>query len=120
MCARWPMIWAKCWVAARICRLAPNRRGPFESNRRIRWKSLSEHGWTQRDACLLPADILAEACPLPLDLEAAWQICHGQPVWLPRLKVGEAFRLYAPDGRFLGVAEVNQDGKVAPRRLVVT
>jgi tRNA pseudouridine55 synthase len=75
----------------------------------------------QRDKLLLPADILVQALPeLVLDIEAAWQICHGQPIWLPRLSVGMQFRLYAPDARFLGVGEVDNEGRVAPRRLVVT
>jgi len=95
--------------------------GPFNIEQAHTLEGLWELDDPQRDACLLPADILAGSLTqLPLDLEAAWQICHGQPIWLPRLKVGEQYRLYAPDGRFLGVGEVNQDGKVASRRLVVT
>ena len=55
---------------------------------------------------------------LDLDLEAAWQLGHGQALWLPRLQVGRQHRAYGPDGRFLGVAQVNEDGKLAPKRLV--
>jgi tRNA pseudouridine55 synthase len=95
--------------------------GPFRIEQAQTLEGLWELDEAERDACLMPADIMVEAlAPLTLDIEAAWQICHGQPIWLPKLMLGELFRLYAPDGRFLGVGEVNQDGKVAPKRLVVT
>jgi tRNA pseudouridine55 synthase len=75
----------------------------------------------ERDDCLLPADALITELPeLALDPESAWQISHGQAVWLPRLRVGEVHRIYAPDGRFLGVAAVDEDCKLAPRRLIAT
>lgn len=74
-----------------------------------------------RDACLLPPDALIDDLPkLNLDLEAAWQLSHGQAVWLPRLAVGQQHRAYGPDGRFLGVTRVDEDGKAAPKRLVAS
>jgi len=95
--------------------------GPFAIAQASSLEVLAGMTEDARDACLLPADSLAEALPaLELDLEAAWQLCHGQSVWLPRLLVGARHRAYAPDGRFLGVAEVDQDGKLAPRRLVAS
>jgi tRNA pseudouridine55 synthase len=95
--------------------------GPFRIEQSQTLEELSELDELERDHRLMPADIMVEAlAALPLDLEAAWQICHGQPIWLPRMTLGQQYRLYAPDGRFLGVGEVNQEGKVAPRRLVVT
>lgn len=94
--------------------------GPF----RIEQAQTLEGLWAlddeERDRRLMPADIMVEAlASVTLDIEAAWQIGHGQSIWLPRLTVGLLCRLYAPDGRFLGVGEVNQEGKLAPRRLVV-
>jgi tRNA pseudouridine55 synthase len=95
--------------------------GPFKIEQAQSLEDLSELDEALRDGCLLPADILVQALPdIQLDIEAAWQICHGQAIWLPRLSVGQQYRLYAQDARFLGVGEVNQDGKVAPKRLVVT
>lgn len=73
----------------------------------------------ERDARLRPADSLLDKLPvLPLDIDAAWQLCHGQPIWRAGLKVGETLRAYAPDGRFLGVVQVDDEGRAAPRRLV--
>jgi tRNA pseudouridine55 synthase len=67
----------------------------------------------------MPADGLIAALPeLALDEESTWQISHGQAIWMPRLRVGTLYRIYAPDEAFLGVAEVNEDGKLAPKRLI--
>ena len=72
-----------------------------------------------RDGRLLPADALIDDLPrMDLDLEGAWQLSHGQALWLPRLKLGCLYRAYGPDGAFLGVAQVNDEGKLAPKRLV--
>lgn len=75
----------------------------------------------ERDAFLRPADTLIIDLPaVTLDVEAEWQVLHGQAVWQPRLVVGELYRLYGPQGGFLGAAEVNAEGKLAPKRLVAT
>ncbi len=94
--------------------------GPFHIEQAQTLEALFLLDEPARDQQLMPPDIMVDTLtPLTLDIEAAWQICHGQPIWLPRLTVGLLCRLYAPDGRFLGVGEVNHEGKVAPRRLVV-
>jgi len=95
--------------------------GPYHLEDAIALEELAELTEEQRDARLLPPDNLALDLPrLDLDLEAAWQISHGQAIWRSGLTVGELLRLYAPDGRFLGVAEIDQDGKAAPRRLLAS
>lgn len=93
--------------------------GPYHLDDAISLETLAELDEEARDAHLLPADNLTLDLPrIDLDLEAAWQISHGQAIWRAGLHVGELLRLYAPDGRFLGVAEVDQDGKAAPKRLI--
>jgi len=93
--------------------------GPYHLDDAISLETLAELTEDERDARLLPPDNLTLDLPrLDLDLEAAWQISHGQAIWRGGLRVGDLLRLYAPDGRFLGVAEVDQDGKAAPRRLL--
>lgn len=74
-----------------------------------------------RDARLAPPDRLIDDLPrLDLDLESAWQLTHGQPVWRTGLQVHQVMRAYAPDGAFLGVVQVDEEGRAAPRRLVAT
>lgn len=95
--------------------------GPYHLEDAITLDALAEMSEEERDDHLLPADNLTlDLARLDLDLEAAWQIGHGQAIWRSGLRVGALLRLYAPDGRFLGVAEVDQDGKVAPKRLIAT
>jgi tRNA pseudouridine55 synthase len=95
--------------------------GPFSLDQAVGLAELEVLDLAGRDAQLQPEAILvADLARLELDLDAAWQICHGQPIWRPGLAVGERFALFDPAARFLGVAEVNPDGKLAPRRLLAT
>lgn len=73
----------------------------------------------ERLARLLPVDSLIAGLPrLDLDIESAWQLNHGQAIWRAGLKLGEHYRAYDPQGRFLGLVVVNDEGKAAPKRLV--
>lgn len=100
--------------------LRRTRVGPFDIADALGFEALDAMDMPARDACLRPGEDLVVALPaVDLDVESAWQIRHGQAVWRPGLRVGERYRLRSPEGRFLGVAEVNDDGKLAPRRLVV-
>jgi tRNA pseudouridine55 synthase len=95
--------------------------GPYHLDDAVSLETLAELSEAERDARLLPPDNLTLDLPrLDLDPEATWQISHGQAIWRAGLHVGELMRLYSPDGRFLGVAEVDQDGKAAPRRLLAS
>jgi tRNA pseudouridine55 synthase len=93
--------------------------GAFSVQDAVTLESLEDMGGEGRDACLRPVDTLISSLPaLPLDVEAHWQITHGQPIWLPRLQVDGLYRIYGARGEFLGVALVNRDGRLVPRRLV--
>lgn len=74
----------------------------------------------QRDSVLLPADELIGNLPaVVLDSESAYYLGRGQSVWKSG-QIPEGFlRLYEAPDRFLGLGELDADGKVAPRRLVV-
>lgn len=101
-----------------LCRLGVGRFGLDQAHALDELAGLDEGA---RDAALLPPDALIDDLPrLELDAEAAWQLGHGQAVWLPRLSVGVQHRAYGPDGRFLGVTRVGEDGKAAPKRLVAS
>ncbi len=75
-----------------------------------------------RDALLQPADALLAGLPmLGLDEAAARRFSHGQTV-VPAGQGSPAgqWRVYAADGRFLGLGRTDADGRVAPVRLVAT
>lgn len=93
--------------------------GLFSIRDAVSLPELEALGPGRGDDRLLPPDSLIPHLPrLDLDLESAWQLCHGQSIWRAGLRVGEVMRAYGPDGRLLGVAEVDVEGKAAPRRLL--
>ncbi len=95
--------------------------GPFGIEDSIGLEALAALSESERDTRLLAADALLASLPaLQLDVEAEWQLMHGQPIWQPRLRVGEQMRAYGPAGRFLGVVEIDREGRAAPRRLLAT
>ncbi len=73
-----------------------------------------------RTARLLPVDVLVAHLPrLDLDAEGAGRITHGQPVRIEtKDDIMRGFRLYAEDGRFIGLGEIRQDGLLWPDRLL--
>ena len=93
--------------------------GPFALQDAISLAALADLDLPARDARLKPLEVLVDALPrLDLGPDAAWQLRHGQTVWLAGLQVGAVMRAYGPEGGFLGVVEVDTDGKAAPRRLL--
>lgn len=75
----------------------------------------------QRDQSLLPVDALIENLPeVQLDKDSVFYLLQGQAVWKSGLNVEGFFRLYTENGNFLGIGEQTADGKIAPKRLLVT
>lgn len=95
--------------------------GPFDIRDAISLVRLEEIDPAHREAELDPVDCLVDGLQrIDLDIESAWQIGHGLAIWRSGLTVGERLRLYDPSGQFMGVAEVDIEGKAAPRRLLAT
>lgn len=75
----------------------------------------------QRDQNLLPVDALIENLPeVRLDKNSVFYLLQGQAVWKSGFNVEGFFRLYTENGNFLGIGEQTADGKIAPKRLLVT
>ena len=73
----------------------------------------------ERDALLLPADALLLDLPeWQLDVDSAYYFGNGQPVWQAKMRLSGMVRVYDAAGVFLGLAEVDDDGRLAPKRLV--
>ncbi len=80
---------------------------------------LETHGMASLDQLLLPLEsALAHWPDVKLSTDAAYYLRMGQPVLVPRAPTEGWVRLFEDHGRFLGVGEVLDDGRVAPRRLV--
>ena len=72
-----------------------------------------------RAARLVPADQALKAVPaVTISRHAAFYFCQGQPVMARPLPPAGWLRVYEEGGRFLGLAEVDDDGRAAPRRLM--
>jgi tRNA pseudouridine55 synthase len=79
-------------------------------------------GQSEREAKLLPVDVLVDHLPrLEVDDEAAGRLTHGQAARVESgsLGEGETTRLYLDD-TFLGLGKVTGSQEVAPRRLLNT
>jgi tRNA pseudouridine55 synthase len=73
----------------------------------------------QRDACLLASDVLVQDLPeVTLDKDSAHYLCLGQPVWKSGHIPPGFLRVYGENQCFLGLAELAEDGRIAPRRLL--
>jgi tRNA pseudouridine55 synthase len=73
------------------------------------------------DALLLPADAALGAIPLvQLTESGGFYMQQGQPVLVPNAPCDGMVRIALETGEFLGIGEILDDGRVAPRRLIVT
>ncbi len=78
----------------------------------------ADGGLEALDRVILPIDSALGAYPaVVLDAASVTPIRHGHPVFVPNAPQTGWFRLYSPDDLFLGMGEVLDDGRTAPRRL---
>ena len=84
-------------------------------------QAFADGGDAGLDALLLPVDAaLADWPKVELGADAAYFLLRGQAVMSPRVPQDRLLRLYGPGGRFLGIGHVQDDGRVAPKRLIRT
>lgn len=83
-------------------------------------EQLEELTMEQRDDLLLGPDAAVADLPrVELDADSVFYLLRGQSVWKSGMKIAGLFRVYTEDDRFLGLGELDRDGKVAPKRLLV-
>jgi tRNA pseudouridine55 synthase len=84
-------------------------------------REAAESGMALLDRHLLPiASALAHWPQIGLSADAAYYLRQGQAVLVPRAPTSGWLCLHDEQGRFIGVGQVQEDGKVAPRRLFKT
>lgn len=109
-----------------VSALRRTRAGPFSIEDSVGMSTLEAlRGDTSEfhelDALLLPADAALGDLPLvSLSESGGFYIRQGQPVMVPNAPRGGIVRVALDSGEFLGVGEILDDGRVAPRRLIVT
>ena len=73
----------------------------------------------ERDALLLPVESAIDKLPsVTLDVDASFYLMQGQPVWVAGKIPDSELRLYDEQGNFLGLGFLQDDGKIAPKRLI--
>ena len=84
-----------------------------------RLEGLAQDGYTELDALLLPIDSALQHWPaVRLSSDASFYVRQGQPVLVPRAPTTGWVRLYSDTEDFMGVGQIQDDGRVAPRRLM--
>ena len=108
-----------------VSALRRTRAGPFEIEQSVTLNTLealkSNDELRQMDDLLLPADTALQGMPLvELSESSGFYMRQGQPVMVPNAPCDGMVRVALETGEFLGVGEILDDGRVAPRRLIVT
>jgi tRNA pseudouridine55 synthase len=121
---------AKLGCGAHVCALRRRQAGPYDESEMVSFEELErirdEGGFEALDALLLPVESAVRDWPVvSLNDATAFYIRQGQPVIVPHAPTSGHVQLVeqSTDGSkqmFIGVGEILDDGRVAPRRLVVT
>lgn len=110
---------------AYVSALRRTRAGPFTLEHCVSLQTLEalkdNEQLAQMDALLLPADTALEALPtVQLTESGGFYLRQGQAVLVPNAPHSGMVRVALETGQFLGIGEILDDGRVAPRRLIVT
>jgi tRNA pseudouridine55 synthase len=96
--------------------------GPYDETGLVTITTLEElkqSDLAAMDGLLLPIESALTQWPgVELSNDAAFYLQQGQPVLVPRAPTSGWVRLYERDHTFLGMGEILDDGRVAPRRLM--
>ncbi len=105
---------------AALCRTGV---GPYATEQAVDMATLERvadaEGRTALDSLLLPVDSAIQAWPdLHLSGDAAYYLRMGQAVLVPKAPTHGWVRLYSSGDEFIGIGRIQEDGRVAPKRLL--
>jgi len=108
---------------AYVAELRRTQAGPFELAQTVTLEELeqahAEGGNEALDRFLMPSDSGLQDWPLlQFSEHSAFYWLHGQPVRSPDAPKFGMVRVQDHNGRFIGIGEVSEDGRIAPRRLI--
>jgi tRNA pseudouridine55 synthase len=114
---------ARLGCGAHVAELRRTQAGPFGLVQAISLDELeaahAEGGAEALDRFLLPVDSGLEHWPLvQLTQHSAYYWLHGQPVRAANAPKFGLMRVQDDQGRFIGIGEIDDEGQVAPRRLI--
>lgn len=95
---------------------------PFNESQMVtsaKLQEVAEQGMEQLDKLLLPMDIALTHFPeVRLSEDMAYYLCRGQAITVSGLPKSGRLRIYNNLDQFLGLGEVSDDGRLAPKRLI--
>jgi len=108
---------------AHVSKLRRTMVGPFDDQDMVRFEDLEPLAQADdlqsMDRLLLPLDAALGGMPqVELPESSAFYLRRGQPVMVPKAPTQGLVRIYSRGRQFMGVGEVLDDGRIAPRRLL--
>ncbi|MEJ2465336.1 MAG: tRNA pseudouridine(55) synthase TruB [Candidatus Thiodiazotropha sp.] len=97
--------------------------GPYDDQSMVTLEQIqsafADKRFQEMDEWMLPLEsALAEWPEVNLTADAAFYLQQGQPIMVPNAPTSGWVRLYANQSDFLGVGQILDDGRVAPKRLM--
>ena len=112
----------KLGCGAHVSALRRSTVGPYGDGQLVtldQLQDLKENDMHAMDDLLLPIESALSQWPdVDLSTDAAFYLQQGQPVLVPHAPTSGWVRLYEGNRSFLGMGEILDDGRVAPRRLM--
>ena len=108
---------------AHVARLHRSQVGPYKADGMLTFEQaeaiVEESGLEGLDKTLLPVySSVADWPEVILNSSLAFYVQQGQAVQVSDAPLKGGIRLMTDDGQFLGIGELNEDGLVAPKRLI--
>jgi tRNA pseudouridine55 synthase len=108
---------------AHVSALRRTAAGPFQASQMVTLEAVkaavAAGGPTGADHLLLPPWAGLAGWPqVEISETAAYYLLQGQPVRVPSAPRDGQMLVFETGGRFLGIGEVTDDGRVAPKRLI--
>jgi tRNA pseudouridine55 synthase len=118
----------KLGCGAHLSALRRTASGPFDIEDSVTLEELEritensvEQGFAEADRLLMPAEnALVDWESVNLSKDAAYYISQGQPVLVPKAPTSGLVKLFSDEKGFLGIGEILDDGRVAPRRMFLS
>jgi len=107
---------------AHLSALRRTASGPFELEHAVtlpELEHLAENNLEALDELLLPMEEALSDWPMVnMSKNTAYYLQQGQAVQIPKAPTTGLVRLHRDDGKFLGIGQILEDGRVAPKRLI--
>lgn len=107
---------------AHLSSLRRIKSGPFDMEYVVtlpELEKLTSDGFEALDELLLPIETALSDWPgVNLSEHTAYYLRQGQPVQVPQAPSSGWVKIFAEDHQFLGIGQIQADGRVAPKRLI--